>query len=519
MNTKQVYKFSNIKNQILGAIDTIAPPVTGTLSPKGSNILFEDNQGRIFSTNDGATILKNMSFKDPISNAVLELIKGSSLKTNSEVGDGTSTSVLLSQILIKEGFKLTDSGWNPMDLKRKFVDFGNKLIGSLKKHVVLVKNESDMYKIAYISSNNDSEIAERVTKVLKTAGTDGMIFLEPNNNTETEIIEDTGFIIQSGLLAQEFKTDPQKFVANYTNVPVFITDKRLYYKAEADAIMSKAIQSGHKKLVIIARDFLGESLSQFMANHLQGTISLLLIKDPKATDTDRESLHDVADYLGGRVIMEKAGDLVDNITIKDFVVAKKVFADPGKTILVTENPKNKALKNRISAIRQELKKDKDDKEFKRRLASLTNGMVTVKVGGRTQIEMGENVYRYEDAIQATRAAMRDGYLVGGGLAVYKAYLEIEKDLDTELKPSFRKFCEGNIRQIALNCGKHPETILEQVKGNIGYNAMLDKVEDLFKAGVVDPFKVTENAISNSISVTNQIISSNFLIVEDREEED
>ncbi|HRF70984.1 MAG TPA: chaperonin GroEL [Candidatus Pelethenecus sp.] len=518
MQTNQVNRYENIRNKIEEGLNIIADPVRGTMSPLGRNVMFRDSNGRVYSSNDGATIAKNIRPKDPIHSAVVEVVKGGSLKTNIEVGDGTSTTILLSQILTKEGFRLIDAGWNPMQLKREFVKIGAELSENIKKQVKLVKNDKDLYQIAYISANNDEKIAKDVTRIIKVAGVDGMIFLENGSSVETEIIEDTGFIIPQGLLTQELKTDPQRFVANYVNVPVLITDKRLYYKAEAESIMSSAILAGYKGLVVIARDFLGEALSSFMANHLQGRISLLLIKDPKATDTDRESLHDIADYLGGRVIMDKAGDLVGNITPEDFVIANKVFADPSKTIVVTAQPKNKKLKNRISAIRQEIKKDKENTDLKKRLASLTNGMVTVKVGGNTQIETAENVYRYEDSIQATRTAMKDGYLVGGGLALWNAFQGIK--INPELEPAFRKFCEGNIRQIAINCGKHPESILEQIKekkGKVGYNAMTDKIEDLLKAGVIDPYKVTENAVNNSISITNQIISSDFLIVEDEED--
>jgi chaperonin GroEL len=518
MGNKQIYRFEDIKDRIIHAVDTISDPVRETISPKGRNVLFEDNQGRIFSTNDGATIVKNINVKDPVENAIIEIIKGSSLKTNTEVGDGTSTSVLLSQIMIKEGLKLVDGGINPMEIKREFNNFSEKMVGALKSQSIKVKNDKDLYHIAHISANNDDTIAKHVVEIVKTAGTDGMVFIENNSNPETEIIKDTGFIINQGLLVGELKNDPQKFTAQYKDIPVLITDKRLYYKAEADTIMSVALLAGHKSLVIVARDFLGEALNQLMANHLQGRISLLLVKDPGATDANRDSLHDLADYLGGKVIMEKAGDLVGKITARDFSMAGKAFADSVKTILTTTSPNNKDLKNKITAIRKELEKDKDNKEFKRRLASLTNGMVTVKVGGKTQIEVAENIYRFEDSINATRAAMKDGYLVGGGLAVYTAFQSIKSQLPIELIPTFKKFAEGNIRQIAHNCGKHAESIIENTKGNIGYNALKDKIEDLLKAGVIDPFKVTENAVNNSISITNQIISSNFLIVEEREEE-
>lgn len=515
---KQVYRFEDIKEKIIRAVDLISEPVIGTLSPKGRNVLFEDDKGRIYSTNDGATIAKNISVKDTIENAIIEIVKTSSLKTNTEVGDGTSTSILLSQILIKEGLKLVESGMNPMELKAKFDNIAKDIIESLKKQAIKIKTDKDLFNVARISANNDDVIASEVVKIVKVAGTDGMIFLEPGSEIKTEIIEDTGFIVNKGLFDPQLKNDPTRFVATYKNVPVLLTDKRLYYRAEAEDIMSKALLAGYKALVIVARDFLGEALQSFMGNHLQGKISLMLVQDPNATDKNSESLHDLADFLGGKVIMEKNGDLVGKITIKDYVIADKVFADPVKTIFTTINPTNKLLKNKITAIRRELKSDKDNKDLKKRLACLTNGMVTVKVGGRTSIEQSENVYRYEDSIQATRAAIKDGYLVGGGIALYNAFKDIK--IDAELIPTFRKFCEGNIRQIALNCGKHPGYILEKInesKKNFGYNAMSDKVEDLLKAGVIDPFKVTENAVNNSVSITNQIISSNFLIVNDLED--
>ena len=519
---KTIHIFENIKEKIIHAVDTISDPVRGTISPKGRNCLFQDDKGNIYSTNDGATIVKNISVKDPIENAIIDIVKASSLKTNSEVGDGTSTSILLSQILVKEGLKLVESGYNPMELKEKFNEFAEKLIKSLKVQAIKIKNDKDLFNIAKISANNDEKIAKEVVQVIKVAGTDGMIFLEPGSE-ETEIIEDTGFIINTGLLAPELKNDPSRFVATYKNVPVFITDKRLYYKAEAESIMSTVLLAGYKQVIIVARDFLGESLTSFMGNHLQGKISLLLIKDSTATEQKADTLHDLADYLGGKVIMEKNGDMVGKITIKDFVIADKVFQDPIKSILTTKNPDSKTLKNKISAIRTELKADKDNKDLKKRLACLTNGMVTVKIGGRTGIEQTENMYRYEDSIHATRAAIKDGYLVGGGIAILNAFYDNLHWFDTELVPTFKKFCQGNVRQIALNCGKHPEFILEQIRNdknkNTGYNAMTDKIEDLLKMGVVDPFKVTENAVNNSVSITNQIISSNFLIVNDLEEED
>lgn len=518
MSNKQVYSFDEIREKIIKGVDTIADPIKGTISPKGRNVLFENDKGDLFSTNDGATVAKNINVKDSIENAAIEIIKHSSLQTNSAVGDGTSTSVLLSQILIKEGFKLIDAGWNPMDLKKEFTSFGNKLKEQLKEQTIKVKNDKDLFNIACISANNDLAIAEQVVKVVKTAGVDGMVFIEPNNKPETEIIEDTGFIIENGMFKPEFRNHADKFIATYRDVPVFLTDKRIYYKAEVDAILSTVLLAGYKKLVVFASDFIGEAVNYLTAQHLQGVISLLLVKEDKSF-----VLEDLAAYLKGVVISEKKGSLVDNVTIKDFVIADKIFSDGIKTVISTKNPNNKVLKDRISAIRKELEKDKDEKVLKKRLGSLTNGMVTVKVGGHTGIQVSENIFRYEDAISATRAAMTDGYLVGGGIALKTAFEKVKGTLNADLVPAFKKYCEGNIAQILLNCGKHVVFFMSQIDKskykNYGYNAMTDKVEDLLKAGVVDPYKVTENAVSNSISITNEIISSNFLIIVDRETEE
>lgn len=522
MASKKVYKFNEIEDKIMKAIDTICDPVKETLSPKGRNVLFEDDKGNLFSTNDGATIVKNINVSDEVENAIIQVIKESSLKTNNEVGDGTSTSILLTQVILKEGLKMVKNGINPMDLKRKLNEFASNLIDEIKKQAINIKNDKDLYNIAKISSNNDDSISKDVVRIVKTAGTDGLVFIDQSNNGKTEIIEDTGFVIESGMLAPEMRTDQTKFLAVHKNVPVFLTDKRLYYKAEAENILSVSIKNGYKELVIVARDFIGEAISFFMANHLKGNMSILLVKEPSTTDKDKESISDLASYLGGKVIMERNGSLVDKISITDYVIAETVMADPYKTIITTKKPNNQNLRDRIVAIRSELEKDKDNKDLKKRLASLTNGIVTVKVGGRTPIEIRENLYRYEDAIFATRSAVRDGYLVGGGIAIRNAFKKL-KNIDAELYPIFKKFCEANIRQIALNCGKYPEFIIESIDKSsnqfTGYNAVTDTIEDLLKVGVVDPLKVTENAIMNSISVATQIISSNHLIVNELEDND
>lgn len=523
---KAVYKYSDIKDKIIHAIDTIADPIKQTLSPRGANVIFEDDNGNQYVTNDGVTIAKNISVEDPVEDSFIQIIKHSALKTNAEAGDGTSTSILLSQNLIKSGLKLVEEGYNPIELKKEFEAFGKKLIENVEANTVKIKDDKELKYVATISANNDTDIASDVVKVVKITGEDGLVFIEPNSKDETEIIEDIGFVIHSGMLSPELRNHPSKFIATHKDVPVLVTDKRIYYPEEAETILATAISAGHKAVVIVARDFIGQSINTFIANHARGKIQVLLVKDTNATDKDAETLHDLAVYLGTNVISEKVGSLVNKLSIEDFGIAESVMSDAVKTLIVPKQKTSKELRERVSAIKDSLDASKnkpEEKELKRRLSSLTNGMVTIKVGGATPMETMERIYRYEDAVNATREAMKDGYVVGGGTTLLRAYNQ--KDYKPELAHVFKKFCEASIRQISINCGKHQESVIENILSNknknFGYNALTDTFEDLLKAGVIEPAKVTKMTIQNSISVTNVIISSNYLItnVKDKERGD
>ena len=499
------------------------------MSPLGANVIYEDNNGDQFVTNDGVTIARNIILEDPIHNAIAEIIKFSALRTNSEAGDGTSTTVLLSSILIKEGQKLIEEGWNPMQLKKEYLRFGEHIKKELKQRTHKIKNDDDLFYVANISANNDEEIAKDVVGAVKTAGQDGIIFFDSKNRRETEVVEDTGFIIDAGMFAQECSNSPQGFVAGYKDVPVLITDKRIYYYQEAETILKTCLQGGYKEVVIVARDFVGEALPFLLANHTQGKIKVLLVKDPNVKDNSSETLEDLAIYLGGKLVSEKRGSLVDNLKLEDFLIAKRVFSDLKKTIISRDKEEeNKELDKRVRILRAEIKKlgdgeNVENKELKRRLAALTNGMVTIYVGGSTHLEIREKVFRYEDSVNATRAAQRDGYLVGGGVSMLRAFNSGKFKCDSELMKVYKKVAEANIRQIAKNCGLYQDAVVEKIleskDGNFGYNALTDKYEDLLAAGVVDPYKVAELSIDNAISIANVINSSRYLIVNKIEDDD
>lgn len=519
---KIVYPYSQIKSKILEAVDMISDPVRQTLSPKGGNVLFEDDNGEPKYTNDGATIARNINVKDPVHNYVINIIKQSSLKTNLEAGDGTTTSIVLTRVLLKEGFKMLEEGVNLIVLKKKLEEMADTLVNRIKERAIKIKTDSDLLNIATISANNDPVIAKDVVEIVKFAGEDGMIFIEQNNKIETEITTEPGFRLNSGMFAPELRTSPSRIVANHKNVPVFITDKRLYYTEEAESILNTVLKGGHKKVVIVARDFVGQAPNIFIGNHAKGVIQVLLVKDSTATEKESPVLDDLATYLGGKVIKEKTGSLVNKIKMEDFCFASNVYSDGEKTIINPKIANTKAINELVKGLKDELKdrRNKEDPELKRRIASLTSGTTTVKVGGSTNLEITEKIYRYEDAINASRAAKKDGYLVGGGVALLKAYNR--NDYDEITQTLAKRFTEASVRQIAENCGKHAdfivETILSNKNLNYGYNAMTDSYDDLLKVGVVDPFKVTEMAIRNAVSVSNALLSSNYIIVNDRTED-
>lgn len=512
---KQIFKYKDIKDKIILGLDTIANPVISTLSPKGSNVLFENKYGDFIMTNDGITIAKEISVKDRLVNSVVEIVKGASLKTNSEAGDGTTTTVLLTSVLAKEALKLIEEGESWIDIRNELNGLGVSLMKRIDSMKIDVKTDNDLRNVAMISANNDKEIADNVLDTIKTAGEDGMIFIEPNNNDKTEIIKDLGFMIKNGILFQELLFDSRPIV-RVNGIHTLITDKRIYYPEEAEAILRVAIEAGWESVAIVARDFIGESVSVFVANHKKN-IKVILVKDPKATETNNESLEDLSLYLGGKVITERTGNLVNNITTKDFVFVNSIYQDPQKTLITPKYSNSKELKERIKYLKDELGKDKENKSLKERLSSLTNGVVTIKVGGHIGLELREKMFRYEDAVNATRAAKKFGYLIGGGLSLHNAYNE--KDYP-KIASLAKKYTEAIVRQIARNCGKHEDTVLENIKrGGIGYNALTDKYENLLQAGVVDAYLVIKMAIENSISAVNSLISINYYLINEIDEND
>ena len=488
------------------AVNRIAEPVIQTLTPMGNNVMFEKDF-HTFITNDGVTIAKMIDSEDPTEDAIIQIIKYGSLSTNQVAGDGTSTTILFSKKLIDIGIEKLKSGTKPMDLKRELLEMKDSILAESKKYVTEV-GDDDLYKIASISAGGDEEIANNVVSIIETSGTDGMVFINESKNQKTNIIKDSGYNLD------EHMFDPvlgnvTTGRADYVNPNVFITDKKLYHVEECKEILETAHKAGVRDIVIVARDFLGEAPGFLISNHLDERVPLniLLIKYP-TPDNDTTGLYDLATYLGGTVVTEKMGNLRGKLNPDHYTPAERVYSFGPKTIFVTNDKANPSLSFLVEEVRKKKEEDPEDNTAAKRLASLTAGTVTLEVGGATGPELRELIYRYEDAINASRAAIKSGYVTGGGLTLYNS--------TRELTPLAEEFGRVSIEQIAANTGIDFEE--SEYGGSVGYNAKTGEYSDLQKDGVIEPYDVFKHSVINAVSVATSILTSGYIIVNKREKE-
>jgi chaperonin GroEL len=523
---KLVHSYNQIKEKILEASEELANPVRETMSPQGRNVIFQTKTGQFLSTNDGVTIAKNIQSNDEIKDGFIHIIKEAALQTNNKVGDGTSTSILLSYVLLKEMFKMVEDGLSITEIKDELEIFKKEMLGAIDEICIKDVDNDTLRDIAKISANNDDEIADRVMEIINISGTDGMINLEKGGE-KTELDIDNGYVVNGGILSPDFLKEPGAFSVEYKDVPVLVTDKRIYYKNEVRKIMEVVINAGYENVVIVAKDFIGESQNSLSALHKSADSNIkniLPVKDSLVTDNNATSLSDLAMYLNGEMVSQSRGEMVTNLTIDDFCIAKSVKSNPQKTVIERNDEDNKSLDKHIEGLRKEKEDNPDDDTKSRRLAALTNGMVTVKVGADTDIEKTESLFRYEDAINATRSAIREGILRGGGMAIWTAWNMIEEKIGKDFRHSFGRVSTSPVEQILDNSDEAKKNIMDKLKEETspeshgGYNAKTRELSDLIEDGVVDPVKVTKQAISNSISVVKQIITSNYLVLQKNDKE-
>lgn len=485
---------------VRSAVNRIAEPVIQTLTPLGNNVLFEKDLQSLI-TNDGASIAKLIDSEDEVEDAIIQMVKYGALSTNQLAGDGTSTTILLTKKLVDIGLTKIEGGQKPMLLKKELTEVKDSILEAAEsfKHEV---GDTDLHKIAVISSGGDEVLASNVIQIIDTAGTDGMVFINDSKTPDTKIIKDTGYNLEGPMLDPVLGNVTQGR-ADYQKPHVFITDKKLYHTEECKEILEEAYKSGVKDLVIVARDFVGESAGFLIGNHMDKEVPLniLLIKYT-VPDNDFTPIYDLATYLGVSVVTEKIGSLKGKLTADSYVLADRVYSLGNKTIFVTDNKANPELTFLIDDVRKKKEEDPGDEKISQRLASLTAGTVTLEVGAPTGPELRELIYRYEDAINATRAAIRSGYVVGGGLTL----LQATRDLNDLAK----EFGLASVQQIATNCGvEFDET---KYDGKVGYNARTDSFSNLEEDGVIEPFDVFKHSVANAFSIAIAILTTGYFIV-------
>ena len=524
---KQIAYGEDARKALMKGIDQLADTVKITLGPKGRNVVLDKKFGAPFITNDGVTIAKEIELDDPFENMGAQLVKEVSIKTNDVAGDGTTTATLLAQALIREGMKNVTAGANPMILKKGIADAVDKAVEAVINNSQQVSGTADIARVATVSSQ-DEFIGNLIAEAMEKVTTDGVITVEESKTAETysEVVE--GMMFDRGYIAPYMVTDTDKMVAELDNPLILITDKKISTTQEILPLLESVVQSG-RKLLIIAEDVEGEALTTLVLNKLRGTFTCVAVKAPGFGDRRKEMLQDIAILTGGTVITSDLGLELKDTTMDQLGTARQVKIEKENTIIVDGAGDKDAIKGRVAQIRQQIEtttSDFDREKLQERLAKLAGGVAVIKVGAATEIEMKEKKLRIEDALAATKAAVEEGIVAGGGIACMNAIpavAEFVETLDGDAKTGAKivlKALEEPLRQIAANAGLEGSVIVENIKREnkvgYGFNALTEEYTDMVSAGIVDPTKVTRSALQNASSVASMVLTTESLVADIKE---
>jgi chaperonin GroEL len=510
-------------------VDQLADAVKVTLGPKGRNVVIDKKFGSPTVTKDGVTVAKEVELEDEIENMGAQMVKEVATKTSDLAGDGTTTATVLAQAIYREGLKSVTAGANPMALKRGIDSAVETIVAELKKISVPTSGRKDIKQVATISANGDEEIGEKIADAMDKVGKDGVITVEEAKSLETTLDTVDGMQFDRGYLSPYFITDPEKMEATLEDAYILIYDKKISTMKDLLPALEKVAQSG-RPLLIVAEDVEGEALATLVVNKLRGTLKVSAVKAPGFGDRRKEMLRDIAILTGGQVISEELGLKLENTTLNDLGRAKRVIVDKDNTTIVDGKGKDDAIEGRKAEIKAQIEKstsDYDKEKLQERLAKLAGGVAVLNVGAATETEMKEKKARVEDALHATRAAVEEGIVPGGGVALLwgQRALDKMKGSDEDEKTGvdiLRKALEEPIRWIAQNAGAEGSIVVGRVKEskdkNFGYNAATDKFEDLVSAGVIDPTKVTRTALQNAASIAGLLLTTECVVVEKKEKE-
>ena len=524
---KQIAYGEDARKALMKGIDQLADTVKITLGPKGRNVVLDKKFGAPLITNDGVTIAKEIELEDPFENMGAQLVKEVSIKTNDIAGDGTTTATLLAQALIREGMKNVTAGANPMVLKKGIADAVNVAVEAVKKNSKQVSGTDDIARVATVSSQ-DEFIGKLIAEAMEKVTTDGVITVEESKTAETysEVVE--GMMFDRGYIAPYMVTDTDKMVAELDNPLILITDKKISTTQEILPLLEQIVQMG-KKLLIIAEDVEGEALTTLVLNKLRGTFTCVAVKAPGFGDRRKEMLHDIATLTGGTVITSDLGLELKDTTVDQLGTARQVKIEKENTIIVDGSGDKEAIKGRVAQIRQQIEtttSDFDREKLQERLAKLAGGVAVIKVGAATEVEMKEKKLRIEDALAATKAAVEEGIVAGGGIACMNAIPAVAEFVDTlegDAKTGAKivlKALEEPLRQIVANAGLEGSVICDNVKKankvGYGFNALTEEYTDMVSAGIVDPTKVTRSALQNASSVAAMVLTTESLVTDIKE---
>jgi len=519
---KEVRFDQDARSRLLSGVDQLANAVRVTLGPKGRNVVIEKSFGSPTVTKDGVTVAKEIELEDKFENMGAQMVKEVASKTSDVAGDGTTTATVLAQAIFREGSKLVVAGMNPMEIKRGIEKAVTAIVDELKKMSKPTRDTGEIAQVGTISANNDATIGKILSDAMAKVGKEGVITVEEAKSMETTLDVVEGMQFDRGYVSPYFVTDPERMEAVLEEPVILLHEKKISSMKDLLPLLEQVARQG-KPLLIVAEDIEGEALATLVVNKIRGTLAVSAVKAPGFGDRRKAMLQDMAVLTGGQVIAEELGLKLENVTLKDLGKAKRVKIDKDNTTIIDGAGSKKDIEGRVNEIRKQVEdttSDYDREKLQERLAKLVGGVAVVKVGAATETEMKEKKARVEDALHATRAAVEEGIVPGGGVALLRCQKAIEGIGDNEEQKAgvniIRRSLEEPLRRIAENAGIDGSIVVDKVrnaKGAQGFNAQTEEYEDLIKAGVIDPTKVVRTALQNAASVSSLLLTTEAMVAE------
>lgn len=523
MAAKQLLFDEEARRSLMRGVDALANAVKVTLGPRGRNVVIDKKFGPPTIINDGVTIAKEIELEDPFENMGAQIVKEVATKTNDVAGDGTTTATVLAQAMVKEGLKNVTSGANPMLIKRGIEKAVNEIVAHIKSEAKQIKGKEEIAQVATISANNDNEIGELISDAMEKVGKEGVITVEEAKSLETNLSLVEGMQFDRGYISPYFVTNADSMTAELEDALVLLYEKKISNMKELLPVLEKIAQTG-KPFIIIAEDIESEALATLVLNKMRGVLNVCAVKAPGFGDRRKAMLEDIAILTGGQVISEDLGMKLENATLEQLGKAKKITVDKENTTIVEGGGKKGEVQARVSVIKKQIEEtdsDYDREKLQERLAKLSGGVAVINIGAATEVEMKEKKARVEDALSATRAAVEEGVIPGGGITYLHAQAKLDsiklENADEQVGVNIvKRAIEEPIRMIAANAGLDGSVVAieaKKQKGNMGFNALTNEWVDMLKTGIIDPAKVSRSALQNASSIASQVLTAEVIITD------